>query len=163
MSHTVVPLAEAHFAGLYAVFDSVAREQKYLAFLQAPPREQCFVFYRSIIVNDLCHFVALDGEMVVGWCDILPVVGESRAHTGVLGMGLLAQARNKGLGAKLLRAAIDKAWAKGLTRIELSVRFDNPNAKVLYERFGFESEGIRRRASLVAGEYQDVYAMALLR
>ena len=163
MSFTVVPLAETHFAGLYAVFDSVAREQKYLAFLQAPPREQCFVFYRGIVANDLCHFVALDGQKVVGWCDILPVVGESRAHTGVLGIGLLPETRHKGLGTQLLGAAIDKAWAKGLTRIELSVRFDNPSAKILYERFGFESEGIRRRASLVAGEYQDVYAMALLR
>ena len=62
-----------------------------------------------------------------------------------------------------MAAAIEKSWAKGLTRLELTVREDNLNAKALYERFGFEHEGIRRRGSLIAGVYQDVFAMALLR
>jgi len=163
MNHSIVPIAESHFAGLYEALDSVAREQKFLAFLKAPPREQCYAFYRNIVDEDLCQFVALEDETVVGWCDILPVIGESRAHIGVLGIGLLPQARHQGLGAELLLATLAKAWTKDLTRIELTVRADNHNARALYERFGFEFEGIRRNASRVAGEYQDMHAMALLR
>jgi RimJ/RimL family protein N-acetyltransferase len=63
----------------------------------------------------------------------------------------------------LIRAAIDNAWEKGLTRIELSVRIDNANAKALYERMGFQTEGIHRRANLVDSEYFDTCSMALLR
>jgi putative acetyltransferase len=91
------------------------------------------------------------------------VFGHSRAHIGLLGIALLPEARHRGLGAQLLQAAIDKSWARGLTRIELSVRADNLNAKALYERFGFVHEGLQRRASLVGGIYHDAHAMALLR
>lgn len=62
-----------------------------------------------------------------------------------------------------MEAAISKAWAKGLFRIELTVRTDNVTAKALYERFGFAVEGINRRAFRVDGEFFDTYAMALLR
>ena len=62
-----------------------------------------------------------------------------------------------------MRAAIAMAWAKGMTRIELTVREDNGNAKALYERLGFEVEGLQRRAFRVDGEYADSYSMALLR
>lgn len=55
------------------------------------------------------------------------------------------------------------ACERGLTRIELTVRADNLNAKALYERFGFIHEGLQRRASRVGGVCHDAPAMALLR
>jgi RimJ/RimL family protein N-acetyltransferase len=163
MDLKIEPIAENHFEGLHRALDSVSREGRYLAFLEAPSREDAFAFYRNIVSNDLCHFVAvLEGE-VVGWCDILPVRGEARAHVGTLGIGLLARARRMGIGAKLMQATIAKAWAKGLTRIELNVRADNSNARGLYEKLGFELEGVRRKTFLVDGRYYDSFAMALLR
>lgn len=100
---------------------------------------------------------------MLGWCDILPATGQSRAHTGHLGIGVIQAARHRGIGARLLRAAIDGAWDRGLTRIELAVRAGNTDAKALYERFGFEVEGLQRRAVRVDGEYSDSYTMGLLR
>ena len=163
MSCTVVPTAEEHFAGLHRALDVVAREKRFLAFLQAPPIEESLAFYRRIVDNDLCQFVALEGAQVVGWCDVLPTHGESRAHIGILGIAVVPQARRKGLGARLLEATLAKAHSKGMTRIELTVRADNLNAKALYERFGFVVEGLQRQCFLVDGEYHDAYAMALLR
>lgn len=162
MSYSIVPTAEEHFSGLHQALDAVSREKRFLAFLQAPSFEESMVFYRRIVEHDLCQFIALDGERVVGWCDVLPVHGESRAHVGHLGIGLVAHARQKGLGARLLEATLAKARAKGMTRIDLTVRTDNHNAKTLYERFGFTVEGVQRRAFLIDGEYFDAYAMALL-
>ncbi|NCT96873.1 MAG: GNAT family N-acetyltransferase [Comamonadaceae bacterium] len=63
----------------------------------------------------------------------------------------------------MLQAAIAAAWAKGLTRIELTVRADNPNARALYERMGFAHEGLQRGAFRVDGQSVDSHAMALLR
>lgn len=78
-------------------------------------------------------------------------------------MGLVPAVRHRGIGRQLIQHAIGRAWAKGLSRIELTVRTDNVNAKALYERIGFVVEGLHRRAFRVDGEYYDVYAMGLLR
>lgn len=163
MNLAIVPAAESYFEGMRRVLDTVAREKRYLAFLQAPSTEETFEFYRNILANDLCQVIALQDGVVIGWCDVLPVHGEARAHVGTLGIALLPSARHCGIGAKLMEAAISKAWAKGLSRIELTVRTDNANAKALYERFGFTVEGINRRAFLVDGRFFDTYAMALVR
>ena len=164
MSPCVVATEEHHFESLHQALDVVARERKYLALTQAPPWEQSQAYYRSVLAAGFPHFVAVGGSgKVVGWCDVSPVFGHSRAHIGLLGIALLPEARGHGLGPQLLQAAIDRSWARGLTRIELSVRADNLNAKALYERFGFEHEGLLRRASLVDGIYHDAHAMALLR
>jgi putative acetyltransferase len=163
MSAHVAPLREEHFADLREVFDAVARENRYLSFLQAPPLEDAIAYYRSSIERDCPHFVALAEDRVVGWCDVSPGRGESRAHMGILGVGLLPEFRGCGIGATLMTSAIGRAWEKGLTRIELTVRTDNVRAKRLYERFGFEVEGIQRRAFRVDGQYFDSFFMALLR
>jgi putative acetyltransferase len=41
----------------------------------------------------------------VGWCDILPVMGETRAHVGTLGIGVLPHARGTGIGTRRGRRA----------------------------------------------------------
>ncbi|MBJ2156297.1 GNAT family N-acetyltransferase [Variovorax sp. IB41] len=162
--HSIVSTEERHFESLYLALDTVAREKKYLAQIQAPPWEQSLAFYRNVLAEGFPHVVAVDaGGRVVGWCDVSPVFGHSRAHIGILGIALLPEARGRGLGTQLLQAAIDRSWARGLTRIELSVRADNLNAKALYERLGFEHEGLARRASLIDGIYHDAFRMALLR
>ena len=99
MSYILASAIEQHFHGLHQTIDIVARELKYLAFTQAPPLEQSLAFYRSLLARDFPQFVMLDDERVVGWCDVAPAHGESRAHIGTFGIGLLPEARHKGLGA----------------------------------------------------------------
>jgi putative acetyltransferase len=163
MSIAILPTSESHFEGLYQALDEVAHEKRYLAFIQAPPVENAFAFFRNIVASDLCQVIAVENGTVVGWCDVLPKFGDACAHVGTLGMGLIPSARHRGIGSRLLAAAIERAWTKGFSRIELSVRADNANAKALYERFGFVVEGINRRAYCIDGEFFDVYTMALLR
>lgn len=163
MNLSIEPVAPRHFEGLRRALDTVAREKRYLAFTEAPPPQECNDFYASIIANGWCQHVALaDGE-VVGWCDVLPTHGQARAHIGTLGIGLVPSARHQGIGEKMMRSAIEAAWASGLTRIELTVRADNLGAKALYERLGLVVEGQHSRAFRVDGEYADGCSMALLR
>jgi putative acetyltransferase len=163
MGLQITPLEAPLFESLRQVLDAVAREKRYLAFVEAPAPEAAHAFYRNILLNDLCMVVArLDGS-VVGWCDVLPTHGQARAHVGTLGIGLLPSARHRGIGRLLMQAAISKAWAQGLLRIELTVRVDNLNAKRLYEQMGFQAEGLLQRAFRVDGEFHDLCAMALLR
>jgi ribosomal protein S18 acetylase RimI-like enzyme len=159
----IVPLSESHFEGLRQALDFVAREKRYLAFTQAPEPEQAYAFYRNIVQNDLCHYVALLERKVVGWCDVLPTHGEARSHIGILGIGLVSSARHRGIGMLLMTAALEKAWSKGYLRIELSVRTDNLNAKALYERMGFKVEGLNKNAFRIDGAFYDSFSMSLLR
>ena len=163
MNFEIVPLAEPHFEGLRTVLDAVAREKRFLVFTEAPPPAEAFAFYRSLVLNDVAASVVLVGGKVVGWCDVLPTHGQARAHVGTLGIGLLSSVRHRGVGRPLLEATLVRAWGNGLTRIELTVRTDNLNAKALYERVGFATEGMNRRAFRIDGEYYDAYSMALLR
>ena len=50
-----------------------------------------------------------------------------------------------------------------LVRVELEVFTDNQRAIRLYERFGFETEGVRRMAAVRQGRYADLQVMARLR
>ena len=158
---TVRPLAETDFAGLRQALDIVARERRYLTLFEAPPAEECLAFYRNSIARNLCHLVAVT-DRVVGWCDVQPVMGEARAHVGVLGMGLVPEARGQGIGTRLMAAALAGAWARGLTRVQLTVRADNLSAIRLYQRFGFVVEGCLRRDFRVDDEVHDGIVMALL-
>lgn len=144
MDTQIVPLAESHFEPLRQVIDAVARERRYLAMTEAPPREQSFAFYRGLLDTGSPSVVALLGGRLVGWCDIQFAFGQTRAHVGLLGIGLLPEARGIGLGTRLMQAAIATAWACGLTPVELTVRADNHAATSLYARLGFEHEGIKR-------------------
>lgn len=159
----IEPLGEAHFASLRQVLDTVAREKRFLALTEAPPPDEAFAYYRHIIAEDLPHFVAVEGSQVLGWCDVLPAFGQACAHVGRLGIGLVPAARHRGLGRQLMQATLAKTWARGLTRVELTVRADNANARALYESLGFEHEGRLRRAFRVDGTYHDLLAMALMR
>lgn len=163
MTLTIEPLEARHFSGLREALDAVAREQRFLAFTEAPPPEQALAFYASVLINQWCLWVATVDDLVVGWCDVLPTHGQARAHVGHLGMGVVSAARGRGIGSALLRAAVDAAWASGLTRIELSVRCDNAKARALYERHGFVTEGLLHRAFKVDITYFDAVMMALLR
>lgn len=87
-----------------------------------------------------------------------------RAHAGTLGMGVHDAFAGRGVGTALLGAAIDLAdrWL-ALRRLELDVWADNHRAIALYERFGFEREGLKRAEGFRDGAYVDAVSMARLR
>ena len=164
MTYQIMPITEEHIPGFCAVVDVVARERKYLAFLEAPPFEDVTRFVLNNIEQGYPQFVVLSADTVVGWCDVIP--NRTRviySHCGTLGVGLLPVFRGKGIGRQLMRRTVDAAFAFGLTRIELTVREGNVNAIALYKSLGFEIEGLHRNAVCIEAEYENLYSMALLR
>ena len=160
----IVPIAENHIPGFRAAVDAVAREKKYLAFLEAPPLEETTKFVLNNIEQKNPQFVVLSDGDVVGWCDVLRNTQRTvYSHCGTLGIGLLQQFRGRGIGRQLMQTTIDAAWQCGMTRIELTVREHNANAIALYKSLGFGVEGLQRNAIRIDGQYQNVYAMALLK
>jgi ribosomal protein S18 acetylase RimI-like enzyme len=162
MTHRVVPMAEEHIEGFRAALDSVAREQRFLAMLEAPPIEELGKFVKKSIAAGEAQVVAIVDGRLVGWCDVLRKARPTLRHSGVLGMGVMADYRGRGIGKALMGAVLEAAKEKGFKRVELTVRVDNPRAKKLYEQFGFVEEGLCRRHMCLDGEYTDSYLMAVL-
>jgi ribosomal protein S18 acetylase RimI-like enzyme len=50
--------------------------------------------------------------------------------------------RSKGIGTAMLRVAEDMAFKRGFGRLSLGVGIDNPRARALYERLGYEDAGL---------------------
>jgi putative acetyltransferase len=68
--------------------------------------------------------------------------------------------RRRGIGRALLQAAADWARDAGVTKLELHVFPHNEPAIKLYERFGFEREGLRRHHFRRGGGLVDAVLMA---
>ena len=49
-----------------------------------------------------------------------------------------------------------------MSRVELSVYDDNRRAIALYERAGFQPEGVKRKATLIDGIYKNLIMMAIV-
>jgi ribosomal protein S18 acetylase RimI-like enzyme len=162
-NYTISSITEDDIMGFHEAVDYVAKEKRYLDFLAAPPFESTRSFVRENIKNNHAQFVARADGKVVGWCDIIPKrKGTATSHCGILGMGLLPEFRSKGLGGKLIQAAIEKSMQQGLTRTELNVRELNKSAIAFYKKFGFEIEGLKINAAKIDGIYENYYFMALL-
>jgi RimJ/RimL family protein N-acetyltransferase len=89
-----------------------------------------------------------------------------RSHVAYIGgFGVLSGFQNKGLGKRIMLAAIEKLAVEGFKRIELIVEGDNHRAIKFYENLGFQKEGTLRRFFKRASDssYIDDYYMALLR
>lgn len=157
----IVPISERHIEGYHRCLDSVARERRYIGFVQGPPLESSREFILSNIQNDVPQFVALKGDEVVGWCDISPGKREGFTHCGTLGMGLIRGYRRQGIGTRLMERTIGAAKAGGIERVELEVYASNTPAISLYEKWGFAHEGVKRRARKLDGVYDDSLIMAL--
>ena len=157
----IVPISERHIEGYHRCLDSVARERRYIGFVQGPPLESSREFVLSNIRNSVPQFVGLKGDEVVGWCDISPGKSEGFTHCGTLGMGVLRDHRRQGIGTRLMERTISAAKARDIERVELEVYSSNTPAISLYEKRGFVHEGVKRRARKLDGVYDDILVMAL--
>lgn len=106
---------------------------------------------------------SVDGDLV-GQINVMTFPNSPRRkHVGEIGMAVRDDWQGRGVGTALMQAAVDLSdnWL-ALTRLELEVFVDNPPAVRLYQKFGFEIEGVKRAFAYRDGRYVDVYAMARL-
>jgi GNAT superfamily N-acetyltransferase len=102
-TYKIDSIKEEYIEGFCVAVDSVARERKYLAFLEGPPIDMSRKFVEENIEGNWPHFVAVSDGKVVGWCDITSLHRPVYAHCGILGMGVIAEYRGKGIGEALMQ------------------------------------------------------------
>ena len=153
---------EAHLEGVAALYNepAVCRQVLQMPF-------QSVEMWRKRLVMDnerRLQLVALHGGEVVGQLGLEQYLRVRQAHVGTFGMGVATAWQGKGVGSRLLTAALEVAdnWMN-LHRVELTVYADNQAAQGLYRKFGFEVEGLLRDYALRDGKFVDTVSMARLR
>ena len=84
--------------------------------------------------------VAKSGDMIVGCAVFHNIVGD----VDITNVQVKEAYRGKGIGKRLVKAAMEKARATGGERFTLEVRESNLAAISLYESLGFTAEGKRK-------------------
>jgi RimJ/RimL family protein N-acetyltransferase len=128
---------------------SIADERRYVRLVRRDPNA-------AVLVAEE------DGE-IVGRLSISRDPHPASAHVADLGLVVAASHRRRGIGATLLGAAEDWARGAGIDKLELHVFPHNGPAIALYEKQGYEREGVRRRHyRRRSGEVVDAILMAKL-
>lgn len=151
--------------------------EKFLEYLETFWKDGCdTVVGRMISLPDLEHernwlskmtgedavvYVAETEGKIIGMIQAnVPGAAEFR-HTCEIGMSVLLQYRNRGIGKKLIQQALEWAHEKRLCIIELEVFSNNRPAISLYSNTGFVEDGRRLNAvRLKDGTYCDLVHMS---
>ena len=125
---------------------SVLAEKRYLRAVRRHP--------------DAAVFVVEEDGNIVGRLSLARDTHPASRHVADLGLLVAAAHRRRGIGRSLLEQAV--AWAEtvGVTKLELHVFPWNEPAIALYESFGFEREGYRKRHYIRDGQAVDAILMA---
>lgn len=146
----------------WETFDTIAKEGKYLAAIEAFPIHSAIELVNMIIQKNIPQLLVIDTDKkaCVGWCDELT----KEDTVGYVGIGLLKEYRERGIGSKLLGQIIELSRRYFYRRLELDVRSSNTRAIHVYEKFGFAiynvvTDGFALGESIVP---EDVTQMQLL-
>ncbi|AXI90753.1 N-acetyltransferase family protein [Streptomyces griseoincarnatus] len=103
------------------------------------------------------HLVAEHDGRVVGYVRLGHPTGmPTNAHVlQIRGLAVAEEARGKGTGRVLVRAAVEEARRRGARRITLRVLGPNTVARTLYASEGFVVEGVLPGEFHVGGRYVD--------
>lgn len=153
---------ESHIEGITALYNDPAVARQVLQM----PFQSTEVWRQRLMADNegAVKLVALHQGSIIGNIGLEQFSRIRRSHAGSFGMGVAVAWQGKGVGSKLLVAALDIAdnWMN-LHRVELSVYADNEAAIGLYRKFGFETEGLFRDYAVRDGQWVDTLSMARLR
>lgn len=146
--------------GVVKLLADVAAEGKYLRMEdQTPTPRQLQRRFRRGQEDEHAVLVAVVGREIVGHLDVAREAGNVTRHVASLGMAVAKEWRRRGVGAALIREALDWARRVGVEKLGLAVYPHNVAAVSLYRRFGFVEEGRLTGHSKKASGYEDEIIM----
>lgn len=97
-------------------------------------------FRDSMESDNTIYIVAKENNNVAGYAGMYLSFEEGN----ITNVAVNPLSRRKGIGEKLVRDILNRAYEKGVRDVFLEVRETNSVAIALYEKIGFKEEGIRK-------------------
>ncbi|MNO98154.1 Acetyltransferase YpeA [compost metagenome] len=121
-------------------------------------RQREFV-HSQITSDNSTVFVAEYDNQLVGHLIVVGGKVKRNKHVGYIVVGILKEYTGKGIGTNLFNALENWRAGTGIKRLELSVMVHNEAALSLYQKMGFEIEGIKKNSLIIDGNDVDEYYM----
>lgn len=116
------------------------------------PDPESYRFFRAGTEPGDVLVAEVDG-VVAGWVKLV-VTTTLPSHAHVLeirGLAVDPGLQSRGVGRRLVEAAVEESVRRGARKLTLRVLEHNRGARQLYERCGFEIEGVRRDEFFLEG------------
>ena len=156
-------LHKATIADLDAIernINAVCKEGIYLVTSRfvMPPRWRRILAAGGELDNGLIIVAEVEGR-VVGHGRTFTTAGTC-AHVADLGMALIAEFRDQGIGSQMVAYMLDWARQTGLRKVTLGVFASNERAIHVYQKFGFTVEGVLAQQHRIVEQYVDEIMLA---
>lgn len=110
-------------------------------------------FAEALPMENTCFLLAVEDTTVLGYCGVYMAVDEGE----IINVAVSPKFQRKGIADKLLSALIKEGTKNGVSRFFLEVRVSNSAAIHLYEKHGFQIQGIRK--DFYKEIHEDAYVM----
>ena len=121
--------------------------------------EEAYIKQMENSCNDIMLVAKVNGK-IVGDAS-LSRLPRRMSHRGDLGVAVVKEYWNQGIGSQLMSKILDFAKENSFEIIDLQVRSDNLRAIHLYERYGFKKIGIHPAFFKINNEYVSFDYMCL--
>ncbi|NOX43922.1 MAG: GNAT family N-acetyltransferase [Gammaproteobacteria bacterium] len=144
-------------AELVNLFTTLDRETRFM--LMEPGERKTTIERQAKLIEEFAQsnsrvlFVANEGEKLLGFLGGTSGTANRERHTIHIAMGVLASHWGKSIGTQLMQTMCVWAKANCFYRIELTAMETNQRAIALYEKVGFEIEGVRKGSLKVDGNF----------
>ncbi|MEN6343321.1 MAG: GNAT family protein [Methanospirillum sp.] len=103
--------------------------------------------------------IHVDGKIVGGAGFYTQPPGTRLSHSATFFLYIEPAYWGRGIGTEALHFLEGEVRRRGYRRMDCMVAETNPRAIQLYERLGFEKEGVKRQAFLIGDRYADLIIM----
>lgn len=125
--------------------------QEYRDYLETTRMEQNSIIYIALLDEEISSIATINSSQKA-----------RTKHVGTLGIVVSERYIGQGLGKKMMELLIEWAASNGVTgKISLITREDNSFAIALYEKLGFEKEGLLLEDNIVDGVAYNSLVMGL--
>jgi L-amino acid N-acyltransferase YncA len=147
---------------IVAIYNSTVASRQVTADLDPVPVESRFAWFDAHNPDKRPLWVVEEGGDVIAWLSFSDFYGRpAYARTVEVSIYLHERARGKGLGRKLLRAALDTAPTLDVDTVLGFVFGHNEPSMKLFAGFGFETWGTLPRVAVLDGVERDLVILGL--
>jgi RimJ/RimL family protein N-acetyltransferase len=116
----------------------------------------------SIEKSEQVSVVAESGGKLIGNSEVTRGKTSDEFHHGKLGIALLREYRDLGIGLEMMKTLVDESRSLGLKTIELEVFANNPKAIHVYEKVGFKQAGRIPKKIFRGDRFTDIIVMSIV-